>query len=60
VGLPFDGDTRAAYGLVSDDGELELRRVEYDHEGVAAAIRERMPGFGDDLAARVESATPPT
>jgi diadenosine tetraphosphatase ApaH/serine/threonine PP2A family protein phosphatase len=60
VGLPFDGDTRAAYGLVSDDGELELRRVEYDHEGVAAAIRERMPGFGADLAARVESATPPT
>jgi diadenosine tetraphosphatase ApaH/serine/threonine PP2A family protein phosphatase len=60
VGLPFDGDTRAAYALVADDDELELRRVEYDHEQVAAAIRERMPGFGDDLAARVETATPPS
>ena len=59
VGLSFDGDTRAAYALVSDDGELELRRVEYDHERVGATIRERMPGFGDDLAERVETATPP-
>jgi diadenosine tetraphosphatase ApaH/serine/threonine PP2A family protein phosphatase len=59
VGLPFDGDTRAAYALISDDGELELRRVEYDHEGVAAAIRERMPAFGEDLAARIDTATPP-
>ena len=59
VGLPFDGDTRAAYALVSDEGELELRRVEYDHERVAALIRERMPGFGDDLAARIDTARPP-
>jgi diadenosine tetraphosphatase ApaH/serine/threonine PP2A family protein phosphatase len=59
VGLPFDGDTRAAYALVSDEGELELRRVGYDHERVAARVRERMPGFGDDLAARIETATPP-
>jgi diadenosine tetraphosphatase ApaH/serine/threonine PP2A family protein phosphatase len=59
VGLPFDGDTRAAYALVSEDGELELRRVEYDHERVAATIRERMHGFGDDLAARIETASPP-
>jgi diadenosine tetraphosphatase ApaH/serine/threonine PP2A family protein phosphatase len=59
VGLPFDGDTRAAYALVSDDGELELRRVEYEHERAAAGIRERMPGFGEDLALRVETARPP-
>lgn len=59
VGLPFDGDTRAAYALISDDGELELRRVEYDHESAAAAIRERMPGFGEDLAARIDTALPP-
>jgi hypothetical protein len=57
--MPFDGDTRAAYALVSEDGELELRRVEYDHERVAATIRERMHGFGDDLAARIETASPP-
>jgi diadenosine tetraphosphatase ApaH/serine/threonine PP2A family protein phosphatase len=60
VGLPFDGDTRAAYALIADDGELELRRVEYDHEHAAAAIRERMAGFGEDLAARIDTATPPS
>jgi predicted phosphodiesterase len=60
VGLPFDGDTRAAYAVISDDDELELRRVEYDHERVAAAIRERMAGFGEDLAARIDTATPPS
>jgi diadenosine tetraphosphatase ApaH/serine/threonine PP2A family protein phosphatase len=60
VGLPFDRDTRAAYALISDDGELELRRVAYDHESAAAAIRERMAGFGDDLAVRIETASPPS
>lgn len=59
VGLPFDGDRRAAYALVSDDGELELRRVAYDHERAAAGIRERMPSSCEDLAVRVETATPP-
>jgi diadenosine tetraphosphatase ApaH/serine/threonine PP2A family protein phosphatase len=60
VGLPFDGDTRAAYALVSDDGELELRRVEYDNESVAAAIRERLPdNFAEDLALRIDDASPP-
>jgi diadenosine tetraphosphatase ApaH/serine/threonine PP2A family protein phosphatase len=60
VGLPFDGDTRAAYALVTDDGELELRRVEYDHTAVAAAIRERLPGqFAEDLALRIDDASPP-
>jgi diadenosine tetraphosphatase ApaH/serine/threonine PP2A family protein phosphatase len=60
VGLPFDGDTRAAFALIGDDGELELRRVAYDHESVAAAIRERMQGFGDDLAQRIDTASPPS
>lgn len=32
VGLPYDGDTRAAYLLV-DDAEPTIRRVEYDVEG---------------------------
>jgi predicted phosphodiesterase len=58
VGMPFDGDRRAAYALVSDDGELELRRVEYDYAGVAQATRERMPGVGDDFAERIETAAP--
>jgi diadenosine tetraphosphatase ApaH/serine/threonine PP2A family protein phosphatase len=60
VGLPFDGDTRAAYALVSDDGQLELRRVEYDFELTAATIRERMGGdFREELAARIDTASPP-
>ncbi len=52
VGMPLDGDTRAAYALVSEDGSVELRRVAYDHERSAAALRER---FGDvDWASRSE------
>jgi predicted phosphodiesterase len=44
VGMPMDGDVRAAYALVGDDGEFELRRVPYDNAASAAATRER---FGD-------------
>jgi predicted phosphodiesterase len=44
VGMPFDGDHRAAYALVREDGSLEHRRVPYDHERSAAAMTER---FGD-------------
>jgi diadenosine tetraphosphatase ApaH/serine/threonine PP2A family protein phosphatase len=32
VGMPYDGDPRASY-LLLDDGEAEIRRVEYDLEG---------------------------
>jgi predicted phosphodiesterase len=56
VGMPFDGDTRAAYALVADDGELELRRVEYDNERSAEAVRERFPGFGETIARRISRA----
>lgn len=44
VGMPFDGDPRAAYAVVHDDGRVELRRVGYDHETSAAAVVER---FGE-------------
>ena len=44
VGLPLDGDHRAAYALVLDDGSVALRRVSYDYEASAAAVVER---FGD-------------
>jgi predicted phosphodiesterase len=60
VVLPFDRDTRAAFALIGDDGELELRRAAYDHESVAEAIREHMQGFGDDLAQRIDTASPPS
>jgi diadenosine tetraphosphatase ApaH/serine/threonine PP2A family protein phosphatase len=44
VGMPFDGDHRAAYALVGEDGSVEHRRVAYDHERSAAAMTDR---FGD-------------
>jgi predicted phosphodiesterase len=44
VGMPFDGDHRAAYALMHDDGTIERRRVGYDHVRVPVALRAR---FGD-------------
>ncbi len=44
VGMPFDGDHRAAYALLHDDGTVEQRRVAYDHAAVPAALRAR---YGD-------------
>lgn len=44
VGMPLDGDHRAAYVLVREDGTVDPRRVGYDHAASAAAVRER---FGD-------------
>ena len=46
VGMPFDGDFRAAYALLSDDGSVTHRRVAYDHEASAAAVRERFADAG--------------
>ena len=56
VGMPFDGDTRAAYGLVREDGSIELRRVAYDHEASAATVRETLGEGGDLVARRIEQA----
>jgi predicted phosphodiesterase len=38
VGMPFDGDLRAAYALLGDGGSIEFRRVQYDHVGAAADV----------------------
>ena len=54
VGMPFDGDPRAAYAVIGDDGAVEHRRVEYDHRASAEAIRERMGKAGEVPAARIE------
>ena len=35
VGVPLDGDPRAGYALIDEDGGIELRRVAYDHEAAA-------------------------
>ena len=57
VGMPFDGDPRAAYAVVRSDGSVEHRRVAYDHQASADAIRERMGEVGEQAARRVERAS---
>ena len=52
VGMPFDGDTRAAYALLDDDGRVEHRRVVYDHSASAAAVHNRFDGDWTDVVAR--------
>jgi hypothetical protein len=42
--MPFDGDPRAAYAIIRPDGGVEHRRVRYDHEASAAAVRDRFDG----------------
>lgn len=44
VGLPWDGDRRAAYALVHPDGRVEHRRIDYDH---ASAVQQLRAAFGD-------------
>ena len=44
VGLPWDGDHRAAYALIHPDGTVEHRRAEYDHGAAVGRLRE---AFGD-------------
>jgi diadenosine tetraphosphatase ApaH/serine/threonine PP2A family protein phosphatase len=40
VGMPLDGDTRAAWAIRRDDGRVEFRRTEYDNRAAAAKMRE--------------------
>jgi predicted phosphodiesterase len=52
VGMPLDGDHRASYAIMEGD-RIEHRRVEYDWEASAAAVRERV---GEVPARRIELA----
>ena len=54
VGMPLDEDTRAAWALRRDDGELELRRVEYDVEPAAAKMADY--DWGERVANRLRNA----
>lgn len=58
VGIPLDGDHRAAYALLHDDDTIEHRRVAYDHKASAAALRERYEGaeWAQIVARRIETA----
>jgi diadenosine tetraphosphatase ApaH/serine/threonine PP2A family protein phosphatase len=51
VGMPLDGDHRAAYALAHDDGRIELRRVAYDWQPVVEQVRAKV---GDLPADRIE------
>jgi diadenosine tetraphosphatase ApaH/serine/threonine PP2A family protein phosphatase len=44
VGLPFDGDTRASWAVLHDDGRVERRRVAYDIEATIDGLRTRLSG----------------
>jgi diadenosine tetraphosphatase ApaH/serine/threonine PP2A family protein phosphatase len=56
VGMPFDGDARAAYALAHEDGRIERRRVSYDHAASATAVRARFGAEAELFARRIETA----
>jgi putative phosphoesterase len=56
VGMPLDGDPRAAYAVIADDGSVEHRRVVYDHDAAAAKVRAFGGEWADRIALRIERA----
>ncbi len=52
VGMPLDGDVRAAWATW--DGDFEFHRTEYDVARAAAAYRSMDGDFGEFAAARIE------
>jgi diadenosine tetraphosphatase ApaH/serine/threonine PP2A family protein phosphatase len=52
VGMPLDGDVRASWAVLQEDGSVELRRVAYDVEASAAAVVERFSGAWTEVVAR--------
>ena len=51
VGMPLDGDVRAAWATWT--GDFEFRRTEYDFERAAAAYRAMGGEFGEFAAERI-------
>lgn len=56
VGMPFDGNPRASYALVHDNGSVEHRRVHYDHAAAARKVREAGEPWSQVVAVRLERA----
>jgi diadenosine tetraphosphatase ApaH/serine/threonine PP2A family protein phosphatase len=56
VGMPFDGDQRASWAILHDDGRVEQRRVAYDHLAAAQAVRAFGGSWTDVVARRIELA----
>lgn len=58
VGMPFDGDQRASWALLHDDGRVEHRRVAYDVDAACAGVRERFSGsWVDGTVERLQAAS---
>jgi diadenosine tetraphosphatase ApaH/serine/threonine PP2A family protein phosphatase len=57
VGLPYDGDPRAAYVLIEDSRAI-VRRVEYDVEEEVKALAESSLPHWDWVAKMLRSGTP--
>ena len=51
VGMPLDGDPRAAWAIRRDEGTLEFRRTEYDSSAAVAKMREH--DWGERVAQRL-------
>ena len=54
VGMPLDGDRRAAWAVSERPGEFRFERSEYDVERAAAAYRSLGGDFGEFVARRLE------
>jgi diadenosine tetraphosphatase ApaH/serine/threonine PP2A family protein phosphatase len=54
VGMPLDGDRRAAWAVRTGDGEFQFRRTAYDADRAADAYRKMGGGFGEMVAKRIE------
>lgn len=53
VGMPLDGDVRAAWAVRDEDGEFHFRRTEYDSGRAADAYRHMGGSFGEMAANRI-------
>jgi diadenosine tetraphosphatase ApaH/serine/threonine PP2A family protein phosphatase len=59
IGLPYDGDPRAAYALIDFEGAncaVDLRRVAYDVEAVIAKLQNKDYPTLDLMARRLRDA----
>jgi len=55
VGMPMDGDPRAAWAVVND-GQVELRRISYNVGAVADRVEREDGPFADMVARRLRTA----
>jgi predicted phosphodiesterase len=56
VGMPFDGDRRAAYAFVEPHGRVEHRRVSYDADAAVERVRSVGEPWCEVVARRLEAA----